>query len=419
MKSKTKIAFFAFPFGDYEGVRLYLDRQAASGWAFAGRYGLLTARFQSTERKELRYDVVPAAPRRQPEQLRQEIQERESQGWSPVDTLWGMDIYQSLPCQEPEPERRPEDYRQWKLLFRDWLLWSLAFLGITLAALLVLSHTFSVDWAGLSWQWYLSDSRGLLCLALPLGGALALGWLVWLIFCLLNRCQPHSPGKGALIWLRGALQALAVVLCGVTLTVLWADQVPRLWMRLGLAILLLLTFLLAPLLSHGDRKRRTLILGSGVFACLLLAMVLGWTAKPVSYDTYTNGRGWRQSAQLGLLRGEALGLDTEGQELSAFYRETSSLLVRQQSYHEHWSEGLTLEVTMYTCRLPGLSNLLWRDCVPASAQTQGNTATLSGDGGWYQLWYRSGAQVIHLAGTVNWSSDGLGELALSALLADS
>lgn len=415
MKSKTKIAFFAFPFGDYEGVRQYLDRQAASGWAFAGQYGLLTARFQSTKRQELRYDVVPAVPRRRPEQLRQEVQRRESQGWSPVDTLWGMDIYQSLPCQEPKPARSAEDYRQWKLLFRNWLGWSLAFLGVTLAALLFLSHAFSVDWATLSQQWYLSDSRGVLCLALPLGGVLALGWVAWLVFCLLRRCRPHAPGKAVFVRLRGLLQALALVLCGVTLAVLWADQVPRLWMRLGLGGLLLLTLLLAPVLSHGDRKRQTLLLGGGVFACLLLAMVLGWTVGPVSYDTYTDGRSWRQSTQLALLRGEDLDLDTAEQEVSAFYREEASLLVCQQSYHEHWSGGLTLEASVYTCRLPGLSHALWRDSISSAAQIDGDTATLAGDG-WNQLWYRSGTQVIHLAGTVDWSSDGLGARAAATLL---
>ena len=83
--------------------------------------------------------------------------------------------------------------------------------------------------------------------------------------------------------------ALALGLLLVTLAVLWTDQVPRLWMRLALGAGLALTLLLAPAVSRGNRRRQTLVLGCGVFACLLLSMVLGWTVSPIRLDTGTQG----------------------------------------------------------------------------------------------------------------------------------
>lgn len=414
MKTRTKRSFFVFPFGDYEGVRAYLNRQAASGWAFAGRYGLFTAKFQATQRKELCYDVVPADPRRSPQQLQQAVQHRQGQGWDPVDTLWGMDIYQSLPCQTPQLQRTEEDYRHWRRLFLSWFLWSLSFLGVTVLALLALAYLFQFHWGDLTYQWYRSDSRGMLALALPLGAVLSVCWLGWLLFCVLARCKPHRPCGTFSLFLRGGLQALGLILLGVTLAVLWLDQVPRLWMRLGLGLLVVLILLLSPLLAQGDRKRQTLLLGGGIFACLLLTMVLGWTVTPLAYDTYTDGSGWRESSQLSLLRAEDLDLDVEGQELSAFYSREEALLVCQENYHEHWSEGPTLELTTYTCSLPGLSGILWKDLVPQAAQRNGATATLSGDG-WYQLWYREGNRVYHLSGTEDWAGDGRKEAVLALL----
>lgn len=415
MKPKTKIFFFAFPFGDYEGVRQELNRRATQGWAFEGRFGLITARFQATARQELCYDVVPAPPRRGPEELAHEIQLRESRGWSPVDTLWGMDVYQSLPCQSPEPCRTAEDYRGWQALFRSWLLWSLAFLGVTLVALGLISQAFRLDWAALSHQWCLSDSRGMLCLALPLGAALALLWLGWLSFCLLRRCRPHRPCGRGLLLLRGGLQALAVGLLLVTLAVLWTDQVPRLWMRLALGAGLALTLLLAPAVSRGDRRRQTLVLGCGVFACLLLSMVLGWTVSPLRLDTGTQGTSWRQEAERPTLRAEALGLEEDSRQVNACYRCSQSLLVKEETYYESWPDGTALEVTVYTCTLPGLTGPLWDDLVPEAARESPEEARLDSES-WHQLWYRSGRRLIHLSGTPDWQTDGLGQRALELVL---
>ncbi|MGM9538664.1 MAG: hypothetical protein ACI3VN_10075 [Candidatus Onthomonas sp.] len=417
MKPKTKICFFAFPFGDYEGVRQALDRRAAQGWAFAGRFGLITARFQATARQELHYDVVPAAPRRSPEEMAHEIQCRETQGWSPVDTLWGMDIYQSLPCQAPELSRTGDDYRSWQALFRSWLLWSLAFLAVTLAALGLVGRAFGLNWTALSHQWYLSDSQGILCLALPLGAILALLWLVWLIFCLLRRCKPHKPCSRGTLLVHGWLQALALGLLIVTLTVLWTDQVPRLWMRLALGAVLALTLLLAPMLAGGDRRRQILILGCGVFACLLLSMVLGWTVSPVRLDTGSEGSGWRQEEGLSILRAEELGLEEDSRQVSASYRREQSLLVRQETYYETWPDGTSLEVIVYTCNLPSLTGSLWADLVPEAALKDENQAWLD-TGEWHQLWYRSGRQLVHLSGTPDWQADNLGQQALELVLAD-
>lgn len=415
MEPKTRRFFFAFPFGDYEGVRAYLNRRAAQGWAFAGRGGLLTARFEATQRTELCYDVVPADPRRTPQQLQEQVQHREAQGWEAVDTLWGMDIYRSLPCRTPAPERSPEEYAHWRRLTGEWLGWSLAFLAVTVLALAVLGRVFSFTWADLTQQWYLSDSRSVLTLALPLLGALALAWLGWLGYGLAFRCKPHKPCAPGFLYLRGGLLVLGLVLVGLTLGVLWLDQIPRLWMRLALGGLLLLALGVGPLLAQGNLKRQTLILGGSLFAFLLLAMVLSWTVSPVELDTVTQGESWRQSAQLPLLRGEDLGLATQEETVNAVYEEEQALLVTQQHYYEHWSHGLVLEVTVYRCHLPGLAALVWQDVLPPAAETEEALAVLSGEGR-SQLWYRQGNLVYHLSGTVDWTQEALQDAALQALL---
>lgn len=416
MKAKTKIFFFAFPFGDYEGVRQELNRRAAQGWAFTRRFGLITAQFQATTRKELRYDVVPAPPARSQEALAQEVQRRESQGWAPVDTLWGMDVYQSMPCRSPEPSRTVDDYKRWQALFRSALLWGLAFFAVTLASLALVGRLFRLDWFTLSRQWYLSDSRGILCLALPLGAALALLWLGWLIFCLLRRGRPHKPcGRGMLL-LRGGGQALALGLLLVTLTVLWTDQIPRLWVRLALWAGLALVLLLAPVLSKGDRQRQTFVLGCGVFGCLLLSMLLGWILSPIRLDTGSQGTGWRQDASLPILQAEVLGLEADDSQVSASYRCSQSLLVQKETYYETWPDGLSLEITIYRCTLPGFSGLLWEELVPETASTSSSGTAWLDTQDQHQMWYRSGRQLVHLSGTPDWQSDGLGRQALTLVL---
>lgn len=411
---ETRNRFLAFSFGDYEGVRQYLDTLAREGWELTGRAGLFTGQFQRSRRQELIYDVVPAGQRRSQELLDHEVQLRHSQGWEPVDTIWGMDIYKSLPCQSPEPLRREEDRKTWQKLFRDWLLWSLAFLGVTLAVFILLSHVTGIGWTALSHQWYLSDSRALLCLALPLEGILAVLWLIWLLFCLLVRWREHRPAGKPALFLRGGLQLLALGLIAAVLLVLWLDQIPRLWVRLLVAALFLLALLAGRLVWRGNRQRQILAAGLSVFACFLLSMVLGWTLSPVQFDTFSHGSSWRQSSELTLLTREDLGLETEGLEVMASYDRSESLLVQEEHYYESWSDGTAIEATVYTCALPPLAKLVQNDLVPEAAQPSVDFLTISGDG-WHRACCRVGRRVIWLSGTLNWTEEGLLEAALAQL----
>lgn len=404
----------AFSFGDYEGVRVYLNRLARQGWELTGRAGLLTGRFRRTERRELRYDVVPADPRRSEEALRQSIQIRREAGWEPVDTIWGMDIYKSLPCQAPEPFRSEEDCRAYRLIFRDWLVWSAAFLLVTLACLLVIRQFTGVGWSVLSRRWYLSDSKTALCLALPLEGALALLWLVWLAFCLFRRCRPHAPSSQVPLFLRGGLQVLAFVLFGAVLVVLWVEQIPWLWVRLMLVLLFLALPALSWRLGRDDRKKRVRALGIGVFGCFLISMVLGWTLSPVSYSTLSHGSGWRTGLDRAcVLRAEDLELNVEGQEVTAFYQSDASLLVQVERYSESWSGGTDIEVTVYTCLVPPLADIVLRDLLPANSVGGGTAViTTTGEDGWNYLWYREGRQIVCLAGTPDWRDEQIWERAV-------
>jgi hypothetical protein len=132
---ESRTRFLAFSLGDYEGVRHYLDTLAEQGWELTGRSGWLTGRFRRTRRTELRYDVVPSRLARTPEELEQTVEQRRREGWEPVDTIWGMDIYRSMPCQQPE---RPDDfYQQAGDAFADWLKRSILMLGVTAALMLL------------------------------------------------------------------------------------------------------------------------------------------------------------------------------------------------------------------------------------------------------------------------------------------
>ncbi|MBQ8935605.1 MAG: DUF2812 domain-containing protein [Oscillospiraceae bacterium] len=429
---ESKNRFLAFSFGDYEGLRVYLDRQAAQGWELVGRSGWLTGKFVPTNRTELRYDVVPAQLRRSQETLQAEVETRRAAGWEPVDTVWGMDIYKSLPCQLPELFREGKDRSKFKSIFLDWLIWSAAFIAVTLAALFVawclclmsLSGGLSRGiWIDLTHNWYLSDSRTALCLLLPLLGVLALLWLGWLAFCLLRRRGDHRPGRQGMLFVRGILQLIAIGAAALLLVVLWVDAIPRLWLRVTLVLCFAAVPLVAHLIGRGDRRRRILALGTGLFACFAAAMVLSWTVQPIFYYTPTQGNSWRtQLEHAPILRAEDLGLNVEGQAVSASYRVDGSLLVTRKNYAEywngsqypeHWNDGHRVEVTEYTCRLPWVADLLLSDLVPELSSD--DLPVIDGRNGVYQLWYREGNRLIYVVGTADWSDDALREKAMELL----
>ncbi|MCD7733770.1 MAG: DUF2812 domain-containing protein [Clostridiales bacterium] len=403
----------AFPFGDYEGVRRYLDGLAQKGWSLTRRTGLFCGLFEPTRRTELIYDVVPADPRRTDADLKAQVRQRREDGWEPVDTLWGMDIYRSLPCEGPEVRRTGEDYRHWRDVFRNWLLWSGAFLLVTAAALGVLAWYFGLSWSQITQQWYLSDSRTMLCLFLPLAGVLALAWLGWLLWCLLRRCRLHAPSGGLAMGLRCFLQIFAVFLVAALLIVLWVSQIPRLWIRVVITLCFFAMPLLSALVGREDRQRRLLVLGGGILVCFLAAMVLGWTVPEISLNTVSDGSGWRSDSSCSCLLREELEEVPDGETVTAYYDQTASLLVRQERYSESWSDGTVIEVTVYTCA-PGLAGVVLDDLLPVTLSGAEETLSLD-SGSWHQRWVRDGNRVICLDGTPDWTDETVWESVCKAL----
>lgn len=413
---ETREKFLFFLFGDYEGVRRYLDRQARRGWELVGKGGFFTCRFARTNRQELIYDVTPSDPRRTPEELRVQVRFREEQGWQAVDTVWGMDIYKSMPCQSPTPLRREEDYRRWRAVFRDWLLWSAAFVAITAAVLLLGGQAAGMDWAALGERWYLSDARTALLIALPAALVSAVLWLGWLMFCLLRRCKPHRGASPVGLWARGLLQLGAVALLAVALAVVWLEQVPRLWLRLLLAAALAGASLFCRFCWRENRQRRYRAMTVSVFVCLAAAMVLGWVMPADRWDTLNDGAASRRSLSGRVVQAEDLGLETEGEDVMASYEREASLLVCQEQYYESWSGGTVIETVVYTCAVPALAETVLEDVVLPAAEETDWGYSLTGED-WYRAWVRMGRRVICLAGTPDWTEESVRQAAIAAATA--
>lgn len=392
----TKDRFLAFFFADYEGVRTYLDSLGASGWELKGRSGWLTGRLERSVRTELRYDVVPAMPSRQPEELRREVARREEAGWEPVDTFWGMDVYKSMPCREPELFRSADDVRQIRQVFWNRLIWNAAILIVTGGVLLAAAGRTGLTWTKFVASWYLSDSKTALCFALPFLGTAAVLRLIRLCTCLLRQKNLRSPAKRPLLYLWGGLQVLTLAVTATLPVVLLLDAIPRAWIRVTLLLCFCLTPIVGRVIGREDGRKRLTVLSGGVFACLISAMLLGWTVQPVGYDTQSNGNGWRTGdTSLPILRAEELGLDTEGQRISAWYEEDGSLLVGQQHYAELWDTGY-LDVQVYTCRVPALTETVWAECT-----------------GGAELRFRQENRIYCISGTADWSDDTVRQRAMA------
>ncbi|MBQ3089245.1 MAG: DUF2812 domain-containing protein [Oscillospiraceae bacterium] len=422
--NKSKLRLLAFPFGDHEAVRCHLDQLAQKGWALTGRAGLCFGRFEPTQRKELTYDVVPAHPQRSPQLLREQVSRYDEAGWEPVDTIWGMDIYRSKPCRLPQPVRQPEDYRQRQQLYRNWLVWSAAFLAVTLLALWALCHFSGLEPATLMDRWYLNDRKTAIVLLLPALAVLALVWLVWLVWCLVCRTREHRPAPRWAMYLRGLLQLSAFGGGYLLLVLLWTAQVASLLLRLGLIGLFLLLPPAALLLFPAHRQRHLLTLGLGIILLFALSMALGWATEPLSHSTAGEGNGWRRAGEgLYLVTLEELeqeGLTAplpHGETPSAYYRSQSSLLVSQSHYDEYWTEGSSIQLSVYRVHLPPLADLVWEDLRPEGADRQDGALFLD-HGSWRHVWYRQGSTIYHLSGTLDWQASDLWSRAIAVARAN-
>lgn len=405
----------AFLPGDCEGARAYLDHMAKQGWELTGRAGLVLGLFRPTRRTELRYDAVPADPRRSPETLMAQVESRREAGWEAVDTIWGMDIYKSLPCREPPLLRSKAEKSLRRSIYGAILTRSLLFLLTASLSLLTLFHFSRHFPSRLLSFWYLSDRQTAPVLLLPLLAVLALVWIIWLIYCMARPGEEEKPASRPALFFRQGLLLLALGASALLLVSLWLSQIPRLWLRLVLLACFLLLPLVSLLLSKEDRKRYLTLLGEGVTALFLISVLLGRMVQPVSYSTLLDGNRWRTSPDgISVITAETLSesglippLSGE-EEVSAFYHAEEALLVTTENYDEFRSEGPSLTLTVYHVHVPMIADLLWSETIPAVADGEARFAQ-SQTGSRRAIWLREDNTICQLSCTSEWLDEAAAE----------
>lgn len=352
---QEKRFFLAYPIAHWAGLRHRLEELAARGWELESCDGWLTGRFVPTHRTELRYDVVPARPFRTAGEAQAQVRRRRSAGWQAVDTLWGLDIYKSLPCQF----RSRDTAEAWPALSQRLMGEG----ALTLLTLLLL-FLCRGRWGEVLWRWYLSDGKTGALILLPV---IALSVLASLTGLGLSLGRGSSAGTGAAMVLGAGLRLAGVIAAFLLAVTLWVQQVPRLWLRLALMALFLLAFPLGRRLGAVLRAGRLMLTAGLLCALLLLTTLLGWTVPNPGYDI-------GPAAHAPLIAGADVG--QEGR-CSGWYEHQESLLVGTSTLVQQWESGDRLELTVCRCAFP-VTELVWRE--------------LEGD------WHRRGNLLVSLSG---------------------
>lgn len=337
----SRLKWIFLPSGDYLALRQRLNRLAEQGWELAesGDGSCFFARFQPTERTELRYDTEVAPLLRDENQLRETVERRERLGWSPVGTVNGVDVYVSQPCRYPEPENDPAGNR------RRWRARGALSLVTALLAVLL-----TWQWRWFSVTWYLSNTAALLYLSrfpLLICGAF---WAAWVLLRQLAPWKEDSRTGPA--WVRAALQAGFYLWAALLLAASVLDRLPLAWACGVLAVALA-----AALLGRRGWRKWTGFAGQSLLAlvvgCTLLVAQLLPMALPDSQRYSAGSASWRGSLT-DVVRAEDLGLD-ELTFVSAEYDRDGSLLVSRSTYQEEWEE-LRLNCQYTRCLTAGLAN---------------------------------------------------------------
>lgn len=331
--------WFAYLPLDRKGVEAYLNEQAEKGWALAVEQDGMAFRvpFQETSRTDLRYHVTCDAY--QGEKLSEIVAEKQAQGWRPVATINHFDIYESMPCQEPQMLAQKRSQRLSFYAFRAWLI-----VLLLAAALLAIAWVNRIS-LPFEQTWYLSNLGIFLQCTFPLFAIGSIYYLLWLGWRCFSREQ-RTPKRSGML-LRGGLQVAAGLWLLLTLVALLLDLVTNL-----LAFCALLLFLVAGVMYGYVRFHwgKTENLYSAI--SLILAVILG-AALLISATTSDDSRAevgscaWRGSVS-DVVHAEDLDLHPTNLQ-AASYERTGSLLVIRTDYWESW-EDLSLSSTVYNCK---------------------------------------------------------------------
>lgn len=324
--------------GDDLGFNLRLNHLAEQSWEWTpdGDGTCWLARLHPTKRTELRYFVETAPLLRTRDQLRSQVERRTAQGWEPLGTVNGMDVYRSAPCRSPEP---PQRTRTAAPCVRSLLL-ALA------AALLCLM------WPHPGAEWYLSDISALLWLSRFIVAPIGIIWAIWRLFRCFLPAKRSAPVP--VVVLRGVLAGLLWLWLLILSGALVLTLLPLPWAAglLSLGVLFRLGAALEPPDDQHPARWRPHAEARLTICCLeaVLLLAIGLNRLGIANSVHFYGTNLEQAQRF--VRVQDLDTDA-GEVLSAEYRRGASLLAAKESYTET-AEGLVVDCVRYRIALPGL-----------------------------------------------------------------
>lgn len=339
MKDK-KLSWFLFSTLDAAAVEQRLNGLAEKGWELDETEDCrcVFVKRKRTERKDLKYCVLPSVPGRSEDQLRAAIQCQRERGWEGVATINGLDIYRSIPCYEVKYDEQRHQ------LSGKALLKQLLPIGLGACGLIVgLRQLYEP-------LWYLNHVSTLLhytCLPVVVGAVL---WLIGLI------AKGISSEKGCvpLMWLRSALTLLACIWVWTLVGTLLLDALPLIY---ALAIFLLATAIVIVCQIHLSRSNRMLCVN--VISWVVLGSVLVGIVAPNFVS--------RTGREIPVLSVPQFDMEAGTREYTE-YTSSGSFLVTAAEYGEVWSDNAYLSEEIYICRTSGLAEQVAADLLEQQGQ---------------------------------------------------
>lgn len=339
MKQQKKQWFAYLPL-DRNGVENWLNQQAAKGWALAAEQDGVAFRvpFRKTKRTDLRYHVICDAY--QGKALPEIVAEKQALGWQPIATINHFDIYESMPCQEPQLLEQRRNKRLCVYAFRAWVV-----VFLLMAALTAIAWVNRIP-LPTEENWYLSNlGTYLRCtlLLFAIGSAYYLLWLVW--NCLPSR-GGRTPKRGGML-LRSGLQVAAGVWLFLGLVTLLMDLVINSLVLCGLLLLLVVALVYGYMRLHWGKTETFYSALSLILAVILGIALLLSAVTPTDSRAEVGNCAWRNSVS-DVVHAEDLDLHPTNLQ-AASYERTGSLLVTRTEYWESWDD-LSLSSTIYDCK---------------------------------------------------------------------
>lgn len=316
----TKYCWLYYSPADYPFLRTKLNSLAEQGYELAKPADgtCYLGKFQPTDRSELRYDVEPRAFCTA-EELQMMVELRAAQGWEPICTVNGMNIYSSMPCHQVSTfESKEEEKRRLRPLLLPQLFLCLA------------SVCFPFLWDIFHDVWYLDYFTLFIHLFGPLAAA---SGLFVILSTLLHFKHPINI----------RLRTIAL-----TLVRLW-------WMLLPISIVLTLVPIpwAAGVLFGGVLLWLLFRVNALSFAgCVLFFSLVIHSLLPTEGFSSDSGMAW-QNTLSDIVTAEQLDQNPTD-FLSAEYHKTGTFLTYQSTYSEKWSD-LRIESIHYTCLTEALA----------------------------------------------------------------